>query len=569
MNNLTVFNKFYLFKDFYFMNSFFEYPEKVPVFIDERSVRYKMFMDFADLLDQSKFVVNTHNPKNLTIFVHYDKTLTDDGYTLDISKVKQIIIRASNSRAVRYAFDTLNNLVEIKDGIAKLPNCLIEDEPSFKVRGVIEGFYGPPWTYENRLELFDFLDKHRMNAYMYAPKVDPYHRNQWYLPYPEGQLNEMRDYLEKCNYLGIDFYYCISPGYKVNDEPGFQYVDNKDFERLFNKLDQLIGIGIKKFGLLLDDIDYKLSGQNKTVFRRPGIAHAYIVNKVNEYLKNNVLDYDLVMCPTEYHQIGDTEYRNDLNEYMDNEVKVYWTGDNVCAEVITKEQIRLTQEAYNKEIFIWDNFPVTDFTYGVRQYMAPIINRSDSLGKYAKGYFSNPMTHYEISKIGMITMAHYAWNSSKYCPDKSFEIAIKHFGEEFYQSSQDYINFNYPNVLSHGNYFEEVKMVQENNIEKIKAYYEKARVSANKMLELDLKIVDELRPWLERVEKEEQIVHKILENKLSTEELKVFLEDIKFSGCAILDLLIEKNNLLSPEDYQLLIKKRRGYPWYRIWEQRR
>jgi hypothetical protein len=42
--------------------------------------------------------------------------------------------------------------------------------------GVVEGFYGRPWTTEQRRHLFKKLRKLGMNTYLYAPKDDLKHR---------------------------------------------------------------------------------------------------------------------------------------------------------------------------------------------------------------------------------------------------------------------------------------------------------------------------------------------------------------------------------------------------------
>ena len=51
-------------------------------------------------------------------------------------------------------------------------------------RGVIEGFYGTPWSQQNRLAQLNFYGAHKMNTYVYSPKDDPYLRAQWRDPYP-------------------------------------------------------------------------------------------------------------------------------------------------------------------------------------------------------------------------------------------------------------------------------------------------------------------------------------------------------------------------------------------------
>src|SRR5882762_9841033 len=50
--------------------------------------------------------------------------------------------------------------------------------------GVIEGFYGQPWTPAERFELFDRMASWGLNTYVYAPKDDFNHRAVWREHYP-------------------------------------------------------------------------------------------------------------------------------------------------------------------------------------------------------------------------------------------------------------------------------------------------------------------------------------------------------------------------------------------------
>ncbi|MFQ5541227.1 MAG: beta-N-acetylglucosaminidase domain-containing protein, partial [Candidatus Binatia bacterium] len=50
---------------------------------------------------------------------------------------------------------------------------------TFQRRGIVEGFFGPPWSMSHRSSLFEFGAKRGMNTYLYAPKDDPYHREHW------------------------------------------------------------------------------------------------------------------------------------------------------------------------------------------------------------------------------------------------------------------------------------------------------------------------------------------------------------------------------------------------------
>ncbi len=55
------------------------------------------------------------------------------------------------------------------------------------------GFYGRPWTPDQRVELFDLISSLGLNAYIYAPKDDLKHRAYWrelYSVEEAGRLNK-------------------------------------------------------------------------------------------------------------------------------------------------------------------------------------------------------------------------------------------------------------------------------------------------------------------------------------------------------------------------------------------
>ena len=78
---------------------------------------------------------------------------------------------------------------------------------SFQRRGIVEGFFGPPWSMSDRSALFALGAKRGMNTYLYAPKDDPYHRERWDQPYPEPQWTGLLDLIALAHGHGIDFVY--------------------------------------------------------------------------------------------------------------------------------------------------------------------------------------------------------------------------------------------------------------------------------------------------------------------------------------------------------------------------
>ena len=57
--------------------------------------------------------------------------------------------------------------------------------------GVVEGFYGHPWSHAERKHLFEKMKKQNQNCYLYAPKHDKKHRQKWRIKYSEKELENL------------------------------------------------------------------------------------------------------------------------------------------------------------------------------------------------------------------------------------------------------------------------------------------------------------------------------------------------------------------------------------------
>src|SRR5271157_3870796 len=110
---------------------------------------------------------------------------------------------------------------------------VISDFPSFPERGIVEGFYGVPWTDQDRVDILRFAGQHGMNVYYYAPKDDPYHRKLWRDPYPRDEFGHLRELVEAAHANFVDFYFAISPGLSMT------YSSEEDFGVLTRKLDSI------------------------------------------------------------------------------------------------------------------------------------------------------------------------------------------------------------------------------------------------------------------------------------------------------------------------------------------
>ena len=97
--------------------------------------------------------------------------------------------------------------------IFQLPlSAQADNGPEIKLRGVVEGFYGTPWNHAQRLDMLSFMASQKLNAYIYAPKDDEFHRKFWRQPYPADKYQELAELTQKAKKLNIDIIFAVSPG---------------------------------------------------------------------------------------------------------------------------------------------------------------------------------------------------------------------------------------------------------------------------------------------------------------------------------------------------------------------
>ena len=125
--------------------------------------------------------------------------LGDEGYVLNVDRGDSaggtIVIEGKDGDGTFYGVQTLRQLAEVRDGKTVIASAEITDEPTMSVRGTIEGFYGNPWSHEDRISQIEFYGDMKMNTYIYAPKDDPYHRSSGESPIPHLRWSACRSSL--------------------------------------------------------------------------------------------------------------------------------------------------------------------------------------------------------------------------------------------------------------------------------------------------------------------------------------------------------------------------------------
>ncbi len=294
----------------------------------------------------------------------------------------------------------------------------IEDYPLFKKRGYIEGFYGPTWEDSKRRSVMKLMAANGMNTFYYAPKDDLYHREKWRELYPEKELAQLKALFDLATENYMCFYWAVGPGLT------YHYTSDEDFSLLMAKFKSLYEIGVKNFGLLLDDIPWDFQYEDdKASYESIIDAHVDLVNKAYNYLKEFDSSINLTVCPTQYSGDENGEYISKFGSNIPRDVDLFWTGAEICSRVLTvREADALFSSTKHKPLY-WDNYPVNDCEMYHELHLGAIIGRDKELYNHCEGIISNVMEYAECSKIPLLTIADFLWNPLAYDPKRSLQNA--------------------------------------------------------------------------------------------------------------------------------------------------
>ena len=348
-----------------------------------------------------------------TTYIEEICKLCNEKYFITVDENK-VLIEAATKRGAFRAVNTLAKLIKKNE----LRTGVLEDYPLFAKRGYIEGFYGDTWEQSKRLSVMSLMAKYGMNTFYYAPKDDDYHREKWRELYPEKELSDLTNLFDFACENELDFCWSIGPGLT------YKYTSEEDFDLLINKIRNVYSIGVRNFGLLLDDIpaDFQYEEDSKA-FDSTVDAHIYLVNKTYNALKEFDSSINLTFCPTQYFGDENGYYISKFGSSIPADVSLFWTGAEICSRVQTvREADEFMRSTCHKPLY-WDNFPVNDAEMFQEMHIGPLIGRDKDLYKHCEGIISNVMEYAECSKIPLMTIADYLWNPLSYNPEKSLDNA--------------------------------------------------------------------------------------------------------------------------------------------------
>ncbi|KAJ8001570.1 hypothetical protein DPEC_G00170850 [Dallia pectoralis] len=315
------------------------------------------------------------------------------------------------------------------------------------ISGVVEGFYGRPWTMEQRAELFKREQKWGLNAYLYAPKDDYKHRMYWRDLYTPEEAEQLVALISSAKANEVNFIYAISPGLDMT------FSNPTEVAALKRKLDQVRELGCVSFSLLFDDIETEMCPADKQVFGSFAHAQVKVTNEVFTHLGQ---PETFLFCPTDYcaafcsPSVSQSSYLHTVGDNLLPGIDVLWTGPKVVSHHITVESIMEVSSVLNRPPVIWDNIHANDYD-PQRIYMGPYKDRPTNLIPKLGGVLTNPNCEYYPNFVAVHTLATWcrsnvggaggakdvemsdqeAGSDPCYCPQRALTLALTDWLEVF------------------------------------------------------------------------------------------------------------------------------------------
>nr|WP_311144445.1 beta-N-acetylglucosaminidase domain-containing protein [uncultured Porphyromonas sp.] len=327
-----------------------------------------------------------------------------ESYYLEVNS-RGITLVGADSVGLYYGLQSLRQLLASN----QVPYCKITDYPSVGLRGVVEGFYGNPYSHSDRIEQFKFYGRTKLNTYIYGPKDDPYHRDKWRELYPEQERKRISELVTQAHQRGVHFVWAIHPGLDIK-------WTEEDRKAVVRKCEDMYRLGVRSFAVFFDDI----SADDESARHQ-----AELLNYLYEHFEKTGMKIgSLILCPTQYNQAwAKGAYLDILGTKMNPKIEIMWTGKTVVT-MIDRETMEYVNARIRRKGFIWLNYPVTDFAVD-HILLGPMRGNASDIDQLVSGFVANPMEYAEASKVGIFGVADYLWNMKAYDADRAWEGAVK------------------------------------------------------------------------------------------------------------------------------------------------
>ena len=296
--------------------------------------------------------------------------------------------------------------------------------------GVVEGFYGRPWTVQQRERLFQNLATWSLNSYVYAPKDDLKHRASWRSLYDKHELQALGVLVKQCREAGIRFVYAMGPGLDIH------YASSADRKALSDRVGQLQDLGVADFALLFDDIPDGMDAADRERFGSFAAAQAEVSNALLAECREFSPESEFLFCPTPYcgrmrrEGLGGEGYLEMLGERLDPSIRIFWTGPEIISREITESHLRELADCLKRPVLIWDNYHANDYDLR-RLYTGPLEGRPSSENNLLSGILLNPNCEFEANFVPLYSLGRWAADGDQYAAESVFAEGLRAWSAEF------------------------------------------------------------------------------------------------------------------------------------------
>jgi protein O-GlcNAcase/histone acetyltransferase len=285
--------------------------------------------------------------------------------------------------------------------------------------GVIEGFYGPPWSAADRAELLDLMAAWRLDTYLYAPKDDLKHRAAWREPYSAAETAALGALVQACRARAVRFVYALGPGRDL------RYGDAGEIAQILWRFQQMCRLGCTDFALLFDDIPDAMRDEDRLRFGSFAAAQCHVANAVFQWVAGQGGGGRFLFCPTPYcgrmadREVGGAGYLDTIGRALAPGIDILWSGPEIVSREITAAHARETAQRLRRPPVIWDNLFANDYD-GRRFFCGPYAGRPPELRGEVGGLLCNPNTEWPLNFVPLRTFAAYlrsedGWDARAAC----------------------------------------------------------------------------------------------------------------------------------------------------------
>ena len=403
-------------------------------------------------------------------FDRHQLSLTNDG-----SGHAQLVVLGENSDAAFYAFASLEQMFDA--GTSNLATVTINDYADLKERGIIEGFYGLPYSLDVRKDLLRYMMRYKMNTYVYGPKCDDYHSNHWKDPYPTSitaqqeewgymTQSKMKELCDVAHQTKVNFVWAIHPGNALMNS-------STVVTDVMNKFESMYKLGVRQFAVFCDDVSIPSddAGMKTTADRITALQRA-IEKKWNVAGANPLDTVKALRFTPQIYCRSFAGSQDQFNRFfnalrtMPSNVTVYYTGGGVWS-IPNDGDLNTVQNQFGRQVIWWWNYPCNDNGTGPSE-IYPLDMKSNfvdmpnvgggslpsEITASNQGIICNPMAQGEVSKTAVFSAGDFGWNNKGFNNMASWEASIKSLfpgntqATEAYRFLAPYLSKNDPASLN-------------------------------------------------------------------------------------------------------------------------